>query len=374
MLAELVSFIFVVTPTIDFVHSETIPSSAVDQHGNTFTITGLSGLVWGGETSWYGVMDNSSHVVKLDIYYDEYGYINVEVIGGLEVDRYGDYEDISFNSNGTFILSDENTQNLLEFNIVTGEFMSTYDLHGIYQNRRSNLGCEAYWSSSSNVWIGNEEALSSDGPRSTPDNGTLIRLTNGDIADLSNSNQFVYEVDQMPGPYIPITGDGQSGLVAIIESPSGLVLTLERSLAFVDALFKSKIYSLDYSSATNVMELDSLKNAEFDIVTKELLYEGPHQNMEGLAMGPELGDGRYLILGIVDDGDPISSNRVCSFILQDEVICAEDLNNDYEVGVSDLLIIIDDWGPVKDSESDFNSDGIVDVVDLLQVVSAWGPC
>lgn len=151
-------------------------------------------------------------------------------------------------------------------------------------------------------------------------------------------------------------------------------MTLERSLAFVDALFKSKIYSLDYSNATNVLELDSLKNGEFDAVMKELLYEGPRENMEGLAMGPELGDGRYLILGIVDDGDPISSNRVCSFILQEEVICEEDLNSDDEVGVSDLLIIIDDWGPVKDSESDLNSDGIVDVVDLLQVVSAWGSC
>jgi hypothetical protein len=41
--------------------------------------------------------------------------------------------------------------------------------------------------------------------------------------------------------------------------------------------------------------------------------------------------------------------------------------------VVDLLVIIDQWG-ATDSPADVNQDGIVDVSDLLIVVGNWGPC
>ena len=54
--------------------------------------------------------------------------------------------------------------------------------------------------------------------------------------------------------------------------------------------------------------------------------------------------------------------------------CPQDVNGDGVVGVSDLLSLIDDWGPCLDCDSDINDDGIVDVTDILNVVGAWGPC
>lgn len=53
--------------------------------------------------------------------------------------------------------------------------------------------------------------------------------------------------------------------------------------------------------------------------------------------------------------------------------CAEDLDGDGDVNVSDLLALIAAWG-LDEHPADVNGDGTVDVSDLLQLLNAWGPC
>ena len=53
--------------------------------------------------------------------------------------------------------------------------------------------------------------------------------------------------------------------------------------------------------------------------------------------------------------------------------CEGDINTDGDVGVTDLLAVIDAWGQQK-SAADVNGDGIVNVADLLAVVGNWGDC
>ena len=53
--------------------------------------------------------------------------------------------------------------------------------------------------------------------------------------------------------------------------------------------------------------------------------------------------------------------------------CVADITNDEVVNVSDLLVVIDQWGQSK-SKADISGDGIVDVTDLLDVVGNWGEC
>jgi hypothetical protein len=53
--------------------------------------------------------------------------------------------------------------------------------------------------------------------------------------------------------------------------------------------------------------------------------------------------------------------------------CPSDIDGDNAVNVTDLLMVIDQWG-LSDSSADVNDDGIVDVSDLLIVVGNWGPC
>jgi hypothetical protein len=53
--------------------------------------------------------------------------------------------------------------------------------------------------------------------------------------------------------------------------------------------------------------------------------------------------------------------------------CPADIDGDNAVNVSDLLMIIDQWGQTN-SPADVNEDGIVNVSDLLIVIDNWGEC
>ncbi len=54
--------------------------------------------------------------------------------------------------------------------------------------------------------------------------------------------------------------------------------------------------------------------------------------------------------------------------------CPADLNNDGVVNVSDLLILLGDWGSCPGCDSDLNNDGVVNVSDLLILLGDWGSC
>jgi len=55
------------------------------------------------------------------------------------------------------------------------------------------------------------------------------------------------------------------------------------------------------------------------------------------------------------------------------VDCDADINRDRNVDVSDMLMVIAEWG--KDhSPADIAHDGTVDVLDLLAIFETWGPC
>ena len=58
--------------------------------------------------------------------------------------------------------------------------------------------------------------------------------------------------------------------------------------------------------------------------------------------------------------------------------CPADVDWNGEVGVTDLLIVLQEWGQGSGT-SDFTGanngpDGIVDLYDFLGVLAAWGPC
>ncbi|MEE8154220.1 MAG: hypothetical protein V3T53_04585 [Phycisphaerales bacterium] len=55
--------------------------------------------------------------------------------------------------------------------------------------------------------------------------------------------------------------------------------------------------------------------------------------------------------------------------------CPADLDDDGNVGASDLLTLLASWGPCKDDcPADFNGDGNVGASDLLALLANWGPC
>jgi len=55
-----------------------------------------------------------------------------------------------------------------------------------------------------------------------------------------------------------------------------------------------------------------------------------------------------------------------------ETACVGDINGDGEIGVTDILAVIAQWG--TNGSADVNGDGEVDVSDLLLIVGSWGNC
>ena len=61
-----------------------------------------------------------------------------------------------------------------------------------------------------------------------------------------------------------------------------------------------------------------------------------------------------------------------------EASCPADVDANGEVGITDLLIVMEEWG-FGSGTSDFTgadhvADGVVDIHDFLGVLAAWGPC
>ena len=57
-----------------------------------------------------------------------------------------------------------------------------------------------------------------------------------------------------------------------------------------------------------------------------------------------------------------------------ESSCLADLDNDGNVGTSDLLIVLAAWGSDPGGPPDFDCDGVVGTADLLFLLANWGPC
>ncbi|MFM7134559.1 MAG: hypothetical protein ACKO0W_09615 [Planctomycetota bacterium] len=54
--------------------------------------------------------------------------------------------------------------------------------------------------------------------------------------------------------------------------------------------------------------------------------------------------------------------------------CEGDVNGDTNVGLEDLVAVLQDWGCMKGCDGDATGDGMVNQFDLLAVLSNWGPC
>ncbi|TVQ54092.1 MAG: hypothetical protein EA377_06365 [Phycisphaerales bacterium] len=54
--------------------------------------------------------------------------------------------------------------------------------------------------------------------------------------------------------------------------------------------------------------------------------------------------------------------------------CTGDITGSGTVEVTDLLMLLDAWGPCDDCDEDLNGDGIVNVFDMLMLLENWGTC
>jgi hypothetical protein len=303
-------------PVITYRGTATLPGTATDQNGAPFTIAGMSGVTRRSEAEFVAVMDNSSKLVRLAVQFDASGAITqAAVLGGLTLTQSHDMEGIAPGATPDLVyISEEDSPAVRVFSLTDGSALGALPLPTVFSNRRTNLGLESLARSpdGSSLWTANEAALSVDGPVATSTSGTTVRLLRYNLVGgaYQPGPQFAYNVEPMHGSAISGSKDGLSDLLML---PDGRLIALERSLAAGATLFLTRMYLIDFAPATDVSGLPGLIGQAYTPVSKTLVYSGSHTNFEGLCVGPQLGPGRFALLGIIDDGDPVSVNAALSF-------------------------------------------------------------
>lgn len=339
-------------PALQVTYRNTVvlPTSAADQFGQPFTLAGLSGVTFvgipgvaGAGGDFLAVLDNSNRLARLAVdFLPNAAIVGVTVLDGFSLSESRDFEGIATldASASTVLLAEEGTPAIREFGLVDGPAHRVIGTPPIYAEGRPNFGFESltHHAISGSLWTANEEALTPDGSLSSQAAGTIVRLqrlVRNPDGEYAAAEQFAYRVEPLHGS--PISGS-RSGLCELVALPSGRLLALERSLAFsFSGLFQTRIYEVETSAASDVGGLPSLTGAPFTPVGKRLLWSGSLNNLEGLCLGPQVSPGQYALLGIVDDGDPLSTGAVVAFDLTGPVACPADSNSDGSISVQDLF-------------------------------------
>ena len=264
----------------------------------------LSGIVRLGGDNYVVVSDHRGGFALATIRIDpDTGHIteaSIDQTGTLEGG--GDIEDVAFDSNCMLVVVDEETQAAsLHHPIDGGRVERGLDMPvpavpAVYQQARPNLGLESIAAGeppSGTVWIANEEALSADGPTSSEDEGTLVRLQRFSEGSVPTA-QYAYRTDPHRGAD-NLAERGFSGVVGLVALPGGGLIVMERELggSFIPTI-RIRLYLVDTADATDTTERATLLDEDIVPVDKRLLFEldAGYTNFEGITIGPRLSNGR----------------------------------------------------------------------------------
>jgi hypothetical protein len=177
---------------------------------------------------------------------------------------------------------------------------------------RQNLGFESAATPPNGrfLFTGTEGALVQDGPPATVAAGSPARLLRYNLQTRTLDRQYVYWTDPIAQPPVPPTQFAVNGLVELLPLNNEFLLAMERSFSVgVPGTGNSiKLYRVALPGADDVNGLDSLAALLSTVqpVAKTLLLDLdtlgiPLDNVEGMAFGPYLPDGRRTLILVSDN-------------------------------------------------------------------------
>lgn len=340
----------------------------------------LSGITYRqplGDSShqFYAVQDSNNQLVTLNVALAANGALtSATAVTTQSLTPGYDFEGLTLGPAGSILTAEETTPAIRLFDEATGISISAIAMPTVFNNSRANFAFESLTRSidGTTYWTANEEALSIDGPQASTSQGTTVRLQRfayDSAGTLSLGPQFAYNVDPI---HIGTTTDSRtrSGLVDLVSLPDTSLLALERSLGISGSVFgvpiyqyEDRIYRITFAGSTDIAQPQynaGLVGQAYTPATKMLLWKGQvggafGQNMEGLALGPQLAGGSWLLLGVVDNSggaDPLSGNTLAAFMLTPSL--AGDFNGDNTVDAADYVTWRNGLGGIF-TAADFNT-------------------
>jgi phosphodiesterase/alkaline phosphatase D-like protein/predicted AlkP superfamily pyrophosphatase or phosphodiesterase len=171
------------------------------------------------------------------------------------------------------------------------------------------------------LYTATENALLQDGDKTTIYSGTNNRIIQYNLATGLAEKEYLYVADPIAKAPNPVTGAADSGLVDLLAiDDRGTFLALERAFG-VGVGNTIRIYEVNLQGATDISKIESLNAltaAQLKAIAptqKRLVLEldklklpnsdGNHptgqDNIEGIAFGPKLADGRQSIVLVSDN-------------------------------------------------------------------------
>jgi hypothetical protein len=162
------------------------------------------------------------------------------------------------------------------------------------QGVRNNLGFESAATRGKQLFTGLENALVQDGPLATLTNGSPARLLRYDVKRNRLERQWTYLTDPIAEPPVPPTQFAVNGLVELLPLSAKTFLAMERS------------FSVGAPDTGNTIKLYRVELRKDGTTTKTLVLDLdtlgiPLDNVEGMAFGPKLRQGRRTLLLVSDN-------------------------------------------------------------------------
>ncbi len=275
----------------------------------------LSGLAWDPATQRLFAISDRNKVLTVLVPRPDLGGFDLAPSIPLDIDiAVWDGEGVAIAGDRFLVVADESSPAV--FSVDRGGHDARRLVLPLRPGIRHNLGIEGIGYAAAGarryVFTVNEQALEGDGPGSTADHGTVVRL-----ARHSLDGEPGLEVAYLTDPVFT-AGYGDAGVSDLAALSPDRVLVLERG--WVKGAGNSiRVYAVDLRGAPSIAALDDARRAA--PVAKRLVLDlatvddrrcsvppAPQRrkifdNYEGLAVGPALGDGRRVLFLVSDDND-----------------------------------------------------------------------
>jgi hypothetical protein len=326
------------TPELAFLGQAIIPTGT--QFEDT-EIGGLSGIAYDADRNvFYSLSDDPSQIdparfytLRIDVGAGAFDPTDVHFLDVTTLDAPNgqpfaaqslDPEGIALTKDGTIVVTSEGFANRLidpfvrEFEL-DGDFLGSLPVPEPFlpnatatRGVRQNLGFESAATAPNGrfLFTGTEAALVQDGPPATLGAGSPARLLRYNLQTNRLDRQYVYRTDPIAQPPVPPTAFAVSGLVELLPLNNEFLLSMERSFSVgVPGTGNSiRLYRVALPGATDVNGVESLAGILGSVrpAEKTLLLDLdtlgiPLDNVEGMAFGPDLPDGRRSLVLVSDN-------------------------------------------------------------------------
>ncbi|UEM05090.1 esterase-like activity of phytase family protein [Skermanella rosea] len=302
-------------------------------------VGGLSGLAWNPATgSFHAISDSRGgetgaprfHTLDLDLSDGRLADGDVAVTAAVNLttpdgrpfpDGAADPEGIALSAGGTlFIASEGDAGNrvppfVAEFG-PDGRQLRSLEVPSKFlpdgegaQGVRNNLAFESLTLTPDGrtLYSATENALAQDGPEASLDRGSPVRILAFDTASGRVKAEYLYPTEAIAAAPKTAGGFALSGLVELLAlDDQGTLLALERSFG-TGAEHAIKLFEMRIGDADDISGIHGLAGRPAPVpAAKELLLDLsklglPLGNVEGLALGPVLPDGRQSLVLVSDN-------------------------------------------------------------------------